>query len=847
VTVSRTSKRNCVSLFALAIAIPSTVHAQSSAERPADEIIVTARLKQESIQSVPIAITALTAEDMAKRNISNLNDLTNTTPGISITSIAGGTMQMVYIRGQAPANTTNDLNVEANVGVFIDGIYQTSRNTIDIISVLDVGGIEVARGPQSALFGRSTFAGALSINTRTPADHLEGNIQATVGADEDYRIRGSLSAPITDTLSARIGGGYLTYDGYGTNAANRDDNLGGTEKYAITGSLEFRPSSEFTALLSGFVTHSSTELSPSSVLPISIFNCGAVNAATGVRTRYCGPIQTPETSDLTPNAPDTVAKSRQVSLKLNWRHQGVSATSITAFTAAENRTYNDYDGTSLGARVGICSAGVACFPAGAYNRAININLLTSSRERVRTFSQEIRLQSDNDSPFQWIAGGSYFNSRIPLAALGLGADGSQLAPNERLVQMAPPINPAASGVGSYDFSTNPFLTNDWLNNQVFASYSRASTRTMSIFGSLSYQLGDLRIGAEGRYNIDRKRAQVLSASNPLSQPGFNKPISGTTVPTTGTFPVVGPQFARTFDSFTPRITLDYQATPDIFFYATAAKGVRSGGFNTGNPVSATGILAEEVTYEEETNWTYEAGVKSQLFDRRLTLNASYFHIDWKNAQITAFTNNPTSVGANAIVRNAGNLKTNGFELLGDFRLFDPLSIGGSLVYSDPKFQKGAYDSATTCLVGAGAAATAALGCPPVIVVATPSGQRAATSLEGNRPSRSVKLQWNIHAALDLPLNDQWSLSGRVDVSHSGTVYSDATNLATFGKRTLTNVRLGVENDRYSIALWVNNLFDVAYTANAISQPRAGIPFAFFPFETYLGETRRMGVTAGFKF
>ncbi|AXB78588.1 TonB-dependent receptor [Novosphingobium sp. P6W] len=844
-----TLRHGLVSSIALAIgcaAMPA--FAQSASEEPLGDIVVTgARLRQESVQKVPIAITAYSAEDLEKRNISNLNDLTNSTPGIAITSIAGGTLQMVYIRGQAPANTTNDLNVEANVGVFIDGIYQTSRNTIDIISVLDVGSIEVARGPQSALFGRSTFAGALSIATRAPVDRFEGNVQGTVGTNEDYRLRGSISAPLTETLSVRVGGGYLSYDGYGKNAANRNDKLGGTEKYALSGAIEFRPTPELTALLSGFVTHSKTELTPSSVLPISIFNCGNVNAATGLRTRYCGPLTTPETSDLSPNLPDTTARTRQVSLNLNWRRSGVSATSITAFTGAENRTYNDYDGSSLGSFVGVCTAGIACFPAGAYSRTTNVNLVTSGRERVRTFSQEVRLQSDSDAPFQWLSGISYFSSRIPLAALGLGADRSGLAANERVVQVSPPINPAPIGFGGYDFSTNPFLTNDWANNQLFATYSRASTKTMSVFGSLSYRLGDLRASAEGRYNSDRKRAQVFSVLNPLAQPGFNQPIDGTTIPEAGVFPVAGPQFARTFNSFTPRFTLDYQATPDIFFYASAAKGIRSGGFNTGNAVSPTGILAEEVAYQEESNWTYEAGVKSQLFDRRLQFNASYFHIDWTNAQITAFTNNPTSQGANAIVRNAGDLKTDGFEVQADLRLIDQLSIGGSVVYSDPKFQAGAYDSATTCLVGSGVTATAAPGCPDVIIVDTPSGKRAATSLEGRRPARSVKLQWNVHAAADVPLGEDWKMAGRVDVSRSGQTYADATNLTSFGARTLTNVRLGVESERYSIAFWANNVFDVTYTANAIGQPRAGIPFAFFPYEVYLGESRRMGVTAGYKF
>lgn len=844
-----------MALASIGAALPGAAIAQAPAETATEaaadfgEIFVTARRREESIQTVPIAITALSADDLADRNISNLNDLTNATPGVAITQITGGGMQMIYIRGLAPANTTNDLNTEANVGVFIDDIYQTSRNTLDMISVLDVGQIEIAKGPQSALFGRSTFAGAMSISTRAPSRDFEGNIQATVGQDKDYRVRGSISAPLTDTLSLRVGGGYLTYDGFGTNSADTDDNLGGTEKYAVTAALEFAPTPDFTARLSGFLTSSKSELSAYSVLPLSAFNCGAVNAATGLRTQYCGEIKSTKISSITADQPETKAESRQISLNMNWRRDGISVTSVTGFTEAENRSYNDYDGTANGAPFGVCTIGAGCFPAGPYTRLTNVNLLSSGRERVRTFSQEIRFQSDNSSPFQWIFGGSYFNSRIPLAALGIGVDSSGLAANERLVQVNPVGTPAATGFGAYDFTANPFLSSDFMGTQVYSSYTRASSKTMSIFGSLGYSFGSFRVNAEGRYNIDRKLAQVLSVSNPLSAPGINVPIDGTQVPAAGAFPVTGPQFFRTFESFAPRFTVDYQVTPDIFLYATAAKGVRAGGFNTANPVSPTGILADETAYEEETNWTYEAGVKTHLFDRRLLLNISAFHVDWTNAQVSAFTLNPTAVNPTRIVRNAGNIKSNGIEVQSELKLHDYFSVGGSMIYTDPKFQAGAYDASIVaqCVIGTGATATAAPGCPPVILVTTPSGTRAVTSIEGKRPTRSVKLQWNLHATADVPLTDSWNITGRVDVSHSGLTYGNLINTASFGERTLTSLRFALENDRYSLAVWGNNIFNVLYTSNSIAQPRAGYPFAFSIPEIYLGESRRIGVTASAKF
>lgn len=840
--------------------MPGTAAAQTTPTATAaaetdgvEEIIVTARLRKENIQTVPVSIVAYTEKELAARNIANFADLGNSTPGVAITSIAGGTVQSIYLRGLAPANTANDLNVEANVGVFIDGIYQTSRNTLDFISVLDIGQIEIAKGPQSALYGRSTFAGALAIATKRPAKQLEGNISGTVGINEDYRLRATIAGPITDWLSVRVAGGYLSYDGWGENSAAPDDNLGGTEKYAASGSIEFTPTSNFTARLSGFYTHSTTEMSPVTVMPISQYNCGTTSTAAvtlGRRQLFCGDLTASKVSDITATVPDTIAETHQVSFDVDWDVGFARFVSITGWTGATNQAFNDFDGTSSGALLGVCAGGISCVGNPAYGRLVRTNFISTSRERVNTFSQEFRLQSRDGNDFSWLVGANYFNSQVPLTAGGVGVDRAGLAANERFVSVTQLGTPLATGVGAYEFTANAFTVDDSTRNQVFTSYSDSYTKTKSIFGALGYKFGPVRVNAEGRYNIDVKRAQVFSVSNPLSQPGINQPILEATDPAPGVFPVAGPVFERKFTSFTPRFTVDFQATDQVFLYASAAKGVRSGGFNTANAVSAAGILASEVSYDEESNWTYEAGIKSRWFDNRLTFNAAVFHTDWKNAQVSGFTENPTAVNPSRIVLNIGEIKATGFEVQSDLQLTDMFSIGGSLTWSDPKFGAGVYDGGTVtqCVVGTGAAATAAQGCPPPIVVTTASGAvRAVPSLEGLRPQRSVKTQWNLHVAAAIPLSGDWQITGRVDVNHTGSAFSNLINTISFGERTLTNARIGVDNGKFNIAIWANNVFDVTYAQNSINQPRPGIPFAFVIPEIYLGEGRRAGLTAGYRF
>ncbi len=828
----------------------------ASADTDEGDIIVTARKRAESIQNVPITMTAYTAKDLEARNISNIADLGNSTPGVAITSITGGTVLGIYLRGLAPANTANDLNVDANVGVFIDGIYQTSRNTLDIISVLSPQQIEIVKGPQSALYGRSTFAGALSIATQKPTREFQGSATATVGQDEDYRVRAAVSGPLGETVSAALSAGYLTYDGYGTNTAAPKDNLGGTEKYAVTAALQFDPTDSFRARLSGLITHSSTEFTPTTLLPISSFNCGTVSTsplAAGLRQLYCGPQPVSENSSLTPNGPNTVAKNRQVSLDMSWNFGPATLVSLTGYTNSNQRAFNDYDGTASGVTLGVCTVTAACL-GGPYTRLTTANAISTSIERVHTFTQELRLQSDDTAAFTWMFGGNYFDSKIPIAAGGIGVSTpTALAATERLVAVTQIATPPAAGTGAYEFTANPFLVADSNASQVFSSYSASSTKSKSVFGSLGYKLGDFRVRAEGRYNEDKKQAQVFTVpANATSAPGINQPIPGTSVPAAGTFPLAGVIYQRKFKSFAPRFTADWQAMPDLLLYASAAKGIRSGGFNTANPANgaANGILPSEAAYDEETNWTYEGGVKSKWMDGRLLFNASVFHIDWKNAQVSGFTQNPAATTVNRIVLNIGNIKATGFEVQTEYKFTDMFSVGGNLSYSDPKFATGTYDGGqiATCVIGVGAAATAAPGCPPVIVVTRANGTTAAVpSLAGQRPQRSVKTQWNLHATVDAPITGDWNATARVDVNHSGSQFNNLINTQTFGKRTLVNLRIGANNERYSLALFANNLFDKAYVQNAINQPRIGAPFTFSIPEIYLGETRRIGLTGTVKF
>lgn len=873
----------------VAIAAPATAFAQDTATRDVSnsrasevgELIVTARKRAENIQTVPIAITAYSSKELEERNITNLNDLGSNTPGLAITSISGGTFLAIFLRGIAPANTANDLNTEPQTGTFIDGIYQTSRNTLDIISILDIGQIDIAKGPQSAIYGRSTFAGAVGIATKDPSRAFEGSASGTVGVDKDYRLRGTVGGPlVADKLFGRLALGYLTYDGWGENTAARDDNLGGYKKMGISGSLEFAPNERFSAKVKGFATRSETEASPSYNFPISGNNCGVglsnisttdtgtqtAIRQTGAPTLFCGALPAREVSSIS-TLSDTVARTAQISLDLEYKFDNFKIVSVSGVTRATNLTYNDTDGSALGNLVGVCT-GAACVGVpvtvnGAvmslipYTRTVRQNSVSYSLEKVRTVSQEVRIQSNDDARLEWMLGGFYFDSKIPLAGGGGAAvDTAFLAPNENTVQILAAVPP---GFGPLNGNQANRRVLDPGADQagLFTSYSNSSTRAQSVFGALGYKLtSTLRVSAEARYNVDRKRAQVFGSVGGVPTPITDATNLG------ASFPVVNPilpVYQATFRSFTPRFTVDWQATPDVFLYASAAKGVHSGGFNTGSVPSAVGILPDEVAYDEESNWTYEVGFKSRLFERRLLLNASAFYIDWTQAQVTGYTANanvPATTPLGAIIRNAGDLKVKGFETQADWTFNDYFAVGGSFSYSDPELQAGTYDTSQSSTApgavpagGGGRCGTVTNGACTIVPVRQSNGTtRLIPTVEGNRPVRSVQTSWNLHATAGMPLRGDWKLAARVDVNYQGDFYTNLINSTKVAGRTLTNLRVGVDNEKVSVVLFATNLFDKKYVANSINQPfRDALPSTYNVPEVYLGETRRVGLTVSSTF
>jgi iron complex outermembrane receptor protein len=206
-----------------------------------EEIVVTARKRSESLQSVPMAIDAFNAETIAKLNLVRLGDVANQTPNLTFVSGESGRLNTPIIRGIAMIDSRGFDN---NVGVFVDGVYVSGRAAQDI-TLLDLERIEVVKGPQSAIYGRNTFAGAINFVSKKPSDTFSSDLEVTLGQDELESFQVAVSGPIiADRLLGRLSANYLndggTYKNTGSVAAGTG--IDGYENKAVNATLLFTPS-----------------------------------------------------------------------------------------------------------------------------------------------------------------------------------------------------------------------------------------------------------------------------------------------------------------------------------------------------------------------------------------------------------------------------------------------------------------------------------------------------------------------------------------------------------------------------------------------------------------------------
>jgi iron complex outermembrane receptor protein len=608
-------------VLALAVVAPAAVFAQEAQNRAQlEEIIVTAERREASLQDVPIAVSAFSAQALENRQITQAADLQRVVPSLKMSNnITTPNNLSPSLRG----STVQDASLvvaESPFGIYVDDVYVGRLNNNNP-ELADIERVEVLRGPQGTLYGRNTLAGAIKFISRTPGDDQWLNASAGYGSYGRYKLSGSVGGPLSETFAASIAAQANGLNGYFNNVGVGDDDWGRERNYALRGKLRYMGTENFDAILSLSYTRSKNDALP--LVPFSTPNVAANRQFTSNdivpfinRDPYT--IRVPATtgaaaSDPFKPLPNGDTEQFIGSLTLSYDFGNAVLKSITAYQTLDDDWYNNFAG---GAPV--------------------LNIAGANISDTKQFSQELQVTGQAmDDRFNYIVGAYYLHENADQQlSWQLG-----LLPNN----------------GQVNFARDPISS---------------KVRSVAFFGQGDYQITDALKATLGlRWLRDKKDFTAQSFSY------FGAPPSRIVT------------LERKYSAWTPRFGLDYQidgfgAVDSMLLYASVARGFKSGGFS--------GILVGNINdanaYNPEKNWTYEVGVKTDLLDNRLRLNANYFINRVSDVQLNATAPRPDGTFGFP-VQNAGDTTVKGLELE-----ISAVPIEGLTIYANAAFMSGKFRS-----------------------------------------------------------------------------------------------------------------------------------------------------------
>ncbi len=583
-----------LSLYAFPVFAQPADAQTAGAAGPLDsnDIIVTAQRRAERVQDVPIAITALTGRDLAAARIEDGKDLQFNAPNVTLAANRNLTIRGV---GSASFGGTGD----TNIGVLVNGVFLQAGSTFG--EFFDLERIEVLRGPQGTLFGRNTTGGAINYISKRPTDQFEGFVDAQVESYRGVRLSAAINIPIAQGVTQRFAGNFVNRQGYTRNLYN-DSRIDGRNQFSLRSSTRLQPTDTTTIdlILTYFSEDSNRqEAAKSLCTPDPAFGCSPNSVSTAFPTTnfiidsiFLPGVVRPGTFSANPRslrevnidvAPRRKAEDFLASLEINQELGALTLTAVTGLREGDNSGERDFDQGSRPNAFNPGTFGTRVVPNNGSGNGVLTYLLSdrlvtttdwrssqTSRGSSKQFSQEVRLASDFEGPFDFLVGGLYLNAR-----------------NSGYVATWMPANTTRGSIAIGDTQLG-------------------QVKSWALFGEVYADvLPNLRLTAGLRYTNDDKRIRTAS----------------------GTF-VLPPYFEgeANFDKVTGRAVANW--SPDVGFtddtnlYLSFSRGFKSGGFNPGNVGTPT--------FESETIDAWELGNKNILADGRVRVNMALFSYDYRN-------------------------------------------------------------------------------------------------------------------------------------------------------------------------------------------------------------------------
>lgn len=659
------NNRQCLAasaaVTALAASSPFSVMAQSTSERILEEVIVTVTRRESELQTTAASVSAYSEEDLVIRSLVNIEDVGLIDPSAQVALYQGEAQ--VFLRGVGTPITVG--GTDSATAIYRDGEF-LSRAAASVPGFFDVASVQILKGPQGTLWGRNATAGSVLVTSQQPTEELSGYVTATAGNYDRIDVSGAISGPIVqDKLLYRVAAQTRDRDGFTTsrnlNDPSRPSSIGLEDRDEIffRGVLEWRPSDSLTISWSGdyykaddrantfFLTDNSFGYAQPPFNPagpaINTFGVPAGNfginnfSLLGQSAGNISQVATRENqhSNERPfNRPEIWGSS----VRFIWDVGEYEVKSSSAYRETKPENFVDFDLSDS-----------------------TVGRQTQYRaEDQWQFTQEIQISSPADRRFQWVAGGSVFIEE-------------NFIQNEYLIASLPALFDFAVDAGIFPESINgaPIRLPDDGSCCVFELNGELETEAVSVFLDTTYDFSDkLTLGVGGRYSTeDRSGRNLLATELELGNPI----LAGPPFSNVAEFP------ETTFDAFTPKIGLEYQASDDVFVYGTITRGFKSGGFNIGS--------LQNEPFDQELTWAYELGWRSDLLNGLLRLNGTLFFYDVTDLQVQTVVNN------SIVVNNAAGAEVSGIEFDGTISVTDNLSIDFAMTYLETEITEVEVDAA----------------------------------------------------------------------------------------------------------------------------------------------------------
>lgn len=720
--------------LAIGTGLTTVASAQQAPNTGLEEIIVSAERREGNLQQVPVAVSAFSSESIERADIHNVVDIATRVPGFTYSQFAPG--QAIFsLRGVS--SNDDGAGTENSAAIFLDDVY-IGRISNAAFDFFDVERVEVLRGPQGTLYGKNAIGGAINIVTKKPStEETEIKLKAGYGRFDSINLTGYATGPLSDNLAAKVSGSYRKHDGYVTNILTGNGLLD-EDVLSFRGQLLYHTDRTEVTLSLDTSREDRADMGRMPLPAAPVF--GLFEGAGGSMKQRLA---------TTPQEGFSKRDADGVSLKIDHELGNGTLTSVTGY----RETSADWE---------MDSAGVP-----------QVNVVDEIHDDTDSFTQEVRWAGDLSDTLDLVVGGFYLNEKTDRSEFFRFILGG-------LDDRFGPIGPtnAQDAVGGY--------------RQI------NETDSLAAFAHANWQITPtVKLGAGIRYTKDKKN---IVSSGTASGDDPTSPLSGFIINEiygnidTGT----GIAAKDSWSNFSPKVTLDWQATEDLLVYASWSKGFKSGGFGAAPASAAAAADLSILSVDPEKADNYEIGFKGDFADNTFRVNVAAFYTDYKNLQFQrfgpslvldpnaplGFSNDPNEFGAFRTV-NAGNAEIKGVEAEITWVPVEGLTFNGAYGYLDATgdFNFREYFSDP-----------AAVG----------------DFIIARRLNRAPKGKGHFGATYQHTVADLGWLTWNADWQWTGTQRADVVNDDTIQDKfdvLDASVSFLTENEDWELTLWGKNLFD----------------------------------------